>query len=416
MPTIWTLIALLSVLSSTLADDNDTDLIDYKALFGDSPRRDLPFPDLVKYDNYPVEVHNVTTSDGYILSLFRIPLNNSCEPDESKVPHIFMHGLYLTADDCIIPGPGKAHCYIYADNCLDVWVPNNRGNRYSRNHVSLNPDKDPEFWDFTVDEMALYDLPAIIDYILDNTGKSQVSYVAHSQGVATLLMLCAKKPEYNAKIKVGFGLSTTAYLEHSRFLLIPFQGIAADLMKRSDNTNFEFVAHGSIVQKTGKLLCGLNPLQYPFCSVLVFAALGYNRFQITDETLRVVTGHTPGGTSYKDFLRWGQMRNNGFAEYDYGISGNLKKYGRFQPPLIDLSAITMKWYFISSYNDFVGDVRDIAKLMARLSNVTQCILADKTFGHLDFIYGKDIPNYITPKVLSVLKGEGFPCDGDCSST
>ena len=30
---------------------------------------------------------------------------------------------------------------------------------------------DPEYWDFTVDQYALFDIPANIDYILSETGQ-----------------------------------------------------------------------------------------------------------------------------------------------------------------------------------------------------------------------------------------------------
>jgi lysosomal acid lipase/cholesteryl ester hydrolase len=52
----------------------------------------------------------------------------------------------------------------------DVWLGNTRGNKYSRHHTSLNPDKDNEFWDFTFAEMGLYDLPAQVNKALEVSG------------------------------------------------------------------------------------------------------------------------------------------------------------------------------------------------------------------------------------------------------
>lgn len=48
---------------------------------------------------------------------------------------------------------------------------NARGNAYSRSHVSLNPDDSSEkmdFFDFSWEEIALIDLPAMIDFALGN--------------------------------------------------------------------------------------------------------------------------------------------------------------------------------------------------------------------------------------------------------
>jgi lysosomal acid lipase/cholesteryl ester hydrolase len=48
---------------------------------------------------------------------------------------------------------------------FDVWLANSRGNKYSRDHTHYNPDTDAEFWNFSFIEMAMFDLPAMVDYI-----------------------------------------------------------------------------------------------------------------------------------------------------------------------------------------------------------------------------------------------------------
>lgn len=47
--------------------------------------------------------------------------------------------------------------FLLANNGYDVWVNNTRGNRYSRNHVFLDPDNDKVFWDYSFEDMAKYD-------------------------------------------------------------------------------------------------------------------------------------------------------------------------------------------------------------------------------------------------------------------
>ena len=41
---------------------------------------------------------------------------------------------------------------------------------------------DSEYWNFTFYEMATQDIPQLIDYVCNKTGKPKVSYIGHSQG------------------------------------------------------------------------------------------------------------------------------------------------------------------------------------------------------------------------------------------
>ena len=66
-----------------------------------------------------------------------------------------------------------------------MWLGNFRGNRYSRNHLKMNPDK-PPFWRFSIHELGKYDLPAMVEHILRETGMPSLSYVGHSMGTTAL--------------------------------------------------------------------------------------------------------------------------------------------------------------------------------------------------------------------------------------
>ncbi len=60
--------------------------------------------------------------------------------------------------------------FLLVDAGYDVWATNNRGTVFSNMHTKLKPSQ-PEFWDFSFDEMAKYDVPANLDYIAKETGK-----------------------------------------------------------------------------------------------------------------------------------------------------------------------------------------------------------------------------------------------------
>ena len=89
-----------------------------------------------------------------------------------------MHGLLGSSDSFITNDENKALAFVLANRGYDVWLGNNRGNKHGKNHILLST-KDKIFWEFSFDEMALYDLPAAFNYIFLNTQKL-IIYIGHS--------------------------------------------------------------------------------------------------------------------------------------------------------------------------------------------------------------------------------------------
>nr|CAD7412783.1 unnamed protein product [Timema poppensis] len=59
-------------------------------------------PEIIKKSGYPVEVHHVTTEDGYIVTLHRLPRRMSV-----KAPTLVQHGIFHSSADSIISGPNS---------------------------------------------------------------------------------------------------------------------------------------------------------------------------------------------------------------------------------------------------------------------------------------------------------------------
>lgn len=132
--------------------------------------------------------------------------------------------------------------FILADNGFDVWMPNTRGNIYSRNHTTLNPEN-PEFWNFTWHEMGIHDLPTSTDFILNHTGAANLLYIGHSQGTTMALVAGTRIPDLDKKIKAFFLLAPIAYLSHTENLLIKFFATADPLINVSYQTEIVFIMH-----------------------------------------------------------------------------------------------------------------------------------------------------------------------------
>lgn len=106
---------------------------------------------------------------------------------------------------------------------------NARGNEYSRNHTTLDPNRDNKFWDFSWHEIAVNDLSATIDYILKQISGNDLYYVGYSQGATILYVLLSMKPEYNSKIKAYALMGPAVFMNHARSpfyrAIAPFLGI-----------------------------------------------------------------------------------------------------------------------------------------------------------------------------------------------
>lgn len=162
--------------------------------------------DYIRKYGYPVEAYEVETADGYILEMFRIPSYRN-----DKIPVILQHGIIGSSDHYVITGPKQGLIFQLHDAGYDVWLANMRGNIYTKKHSYLSTASQ-QFWNYTFHELAIYDLPAMIDNILRFTSNSKIHYIGHSQGTTTILILLSEKPEYNRKIQSVTLLAPVAYL------------------------------------------------------------------------------------------------------------------------------------------------------------------------------------------------------------
>lgn len=170
---------------------------------------------MIRSKGFPCEEHDVITEDGYILSIQRIPFSRF-QSSYTPRPIVYLqHGLLDASSTWVINYPDQSLAFILADNGFDVWLGNMRGNTYGRRHINLDP-KTEDFWDFNWDQMAKYDLPAIINYALKYTGQSELIYIGHSQGTLIGFAEFSQNEEIASKVKLFVALApigTVGYIE-----------------------------------------------------------------------------------------------------------------------------------------------------------------------------------------------------------
>jgi len=353
-----------------------------------NPEDNMTTTEIILNRGYPAETHLVTTDDGYIIEMHRIPYGKYSPPSPNK-PAVFMfHCLLCSSADWIVSPTGLG--YALADAGYDVWLGNVRGNTYGRRHVSLNPDTDSEFWDFSFDEFGGIDVPAQLKYILQFTQQDKLSYVGHSQGTMSFWIAMETNPDLNEKIDIMFALGPVAQMNHIKSpikYLAPYAKYLKLVLELAGKK--EFIPHSDFFQNLGEIACNDGDPTQILCIDVLFALGGFGRSNLNSTALPMFFSHTPAGTSLQNVMHFAQGINSGvFAHYDYGTLGNLKHYKQKTPPIYDLSKVKAPVVLMWGPEDWLADPTDVAWLATQLPNLVDNVrIAKDDFDHLDFIWG-----------------------------
>lgn len=100
-----------------------------------------PQPQRILSSGHPLEIHEVTTPDGYVLQLHRIPGGGV------RGPVLLMHGLFSSSGFYVVNRRDRNLPYILAEKGYDVWLGNYRGSPYSLRHVRYSTHE-TRFWNY----------------------------------------------------------------------------------------------------------------------------------------------------------------------------------------------------------------------------------------------------------------------------
>lgn len=358
----------------------------------------LDIVQLVTKRGYPIETHYATTRDGYILTLFRIP--HGVRSAAVGNPVILQHGLLDSSYTWVSNFANESLSYLLADHGYDVWMGNNRGNRYGRNHTTLAPE-DAAFWQFSWDAMAAEDVPTLINYVTTFTGKSTTSWVGHSEG--TIQMFAAGSSQSAdaflvtqlAKLNLFVALAPVAYVNSigSKIMV----GLArSDVLQRMQARGVvEFLPYGPI-EKIAPEICQMGEQA---CNAFLMAICGPTR-AINASRIQVYVSNTPAGTSLQNMAHWAQgILGAPFAHYDYGTDGNMAKYGQATAPLYNLSSMTVRTALFAGSHDYLADPKDVGRMIEELP-ADKVVFSDTTnLAHLDYVWAPSAATEVYGKVI-----------------
>ncbi|XP_071727114.1 triacylglycerol lipase 2-like [Rutidosis leptorrhynchoides] len=354
---------------------------------------------LIETQGYTCEEHTVTTKDGYILSMQRIPAGRDGKK-ANKPPVLLQHGLLMDGGTWVLNSPNESLGFILADNGFDVWIANTRGTNYSRSHTSLSPS-DPAYWEWSWDELVAFDLPASIQFVHNKTGQN-LHYVGHSLG--TLIAFSAfSKDQTLSLLRSAVLLSPIAYLGRMSSTLAR---AGADAFLGEDLYWLglhEFAPRGKAVADLMSVICHMPDND---CSNLMTSFTGQNccvNSSMTDKFLE----HEPQSTSTKNMIHLAQMIRSGtITMYDYGnADDNQKHYGQSTPLIYDMGSIPRDFPMYLSYGgaDELSDAADVKTLLDIFKHHDPNNLVvqfRKDYAHADFIFGVNAKDVVYDHVMA----------------
>ncbi|KAF2294619.1 hypothetical protein GH714_013782 [Hevea brasiliensis] len=298
--------------------------------------------------------------------------------DYREKPYAVNSSNLPAGDAWFLDSPEQSLGYILADQGFDVWVGNVRGTFWSYGHVSLS-EKEKEFWDWSWQELALYDLSEMIHHIYSKTN-SKTFVVGHSQG--TIMSLAALTQPNIVEMVEAALLCPISYLEHiSAPLVLRMVGLHLDQMVLAIGIH-ELNFRSKVLINLLDSICD----GHVECDDFLTSMTGQNCC-LNNSRVDKFLEYEPHPSSAKNLRHLFQMIRQGtFSQYDYGIFKNLKLYGRVKPPAFDLTQIPKSlplWMGYGGY-DALADVTDVKHTLKELQTKPELLYLEN-YGHLDFL-------------------------------
>ena len=294
--------------------------------------------------NLNLEEVQVITEDRYVNTIWILTSNDPSNRNGKSL--ILQHGLLDGAFSWLILGEdslAKKLC----DEGYIVYLPYIRGTQFSRTHLDYDSSLNSEYWDFSFDEIAKYDLPAVVNYIKKRDKVEKVYYIGHSQGTLIFFLAYMNEPEFlENNIAKFVALGTVPNVNNAPHFLIKLfeKSNILDLIPIKNFLTFPKEIGQIFVPfctSKAKVLCH-KILSLCFGGLKDTGRIDYDRLG------KNIFLYEPGGTSLRNMKHWIQIYTaKRVQKYDYGsILKNLIHYGTATPPIYDLNQ--MRKYSIPS--------------------------------------------------------------------
>ncbi|KAL2128023.1 hypothetical protein VTI74DRAFT_9833 [Chaetomium olivicolor] len=379
-----------------------------------SIRNASDFVDLCATFGYTAEEHIVQTKDGYLLGLHRLAWRKGEEdtkvnqgPKSVKKRVVYLHhGLLMNSEVWVcLTDEQRALPFVLVEKGFDVWLGNNRGNKYSKKSIHSSPTS-IKFWNFSIDEFAFHDIPDSISYILETTGQPSLSYIGFSQGTAQAFASLAVHPKLNDQVNVFIALApamSPAGLSN---------GVVDALVKASPQVLFLLFGRRSILSSATMWESLLYP---PLFTKLIDLSLSFlfawRTQNISTSQKLAAYPHLYSFTSTKSVVHWFQIiRTKSFQMYDDDIaffslprssSSTTRVMRRNHTKVARYPTRNIKTPIVLVYggSDSLVDIKAMLKELPRQTVATEI----PHYEHLDFLWARDVHEQVFRHVFDALE-------------
>ncbi|KAI9484135.1 MAG: Alpha/Beta hydrolase protein [Benjaminiella poitrasii] len=386
------------------------------------------------WKNYYCEQHLVRTQDDYLLCVHRIPdlkvqrqpptvkrdkeyearkgvevIDNLDEFMKQKVPTnigrhgkpvvLLYHGFLMSSEVWVSNVEEYKNLpYILASRGYDVWLGNARGNKYSQYHVNLSPRHQP-FWNFSLNEFAMRDLPDTVNYILSETGASSLTYIGFSQGTAQAFAGLSLNSDLNKKINLFIAMAPATTPKGLKHPLI-------DAFVKATPS----VIYLMFGRKTPLKLALFwqrfisPPLFVKVIDASVRFLFGWTGNNMTADQKTVSYQHLYSLTSVKSLVHWFQIIRTGqFQMYDEMPSRlpyhTVNAVADHIPPRFPTLQIKTPIAIFYGRSDSLVDFHVLA---ADLPSPLAYVKSVEKWEHLDFLWADGIENIVYTDIVKLL--------------
>lgn len=358
------------------------------------------FVDMCQLFGYEAEEHIVKTSDGYLLGIHRIggPKGSNWRMDPPDVPRpvVYLHhGLLMNSEVWVANiDPSKCLPFVLADMGYDVWLGNNRGNKYSKKHISYHPSS-AAFWNFSIDDFALYDIPDTIDYILYIVSQKTLVYIGFSEGSAQAFASLSINPALNKKVCLCIALAPSMSPPGLR------NNIVDSLVRASPSLIYLVFGRKAILKSTAFWQSIMYP---PLFVQTIDSSLSFlfnwKGRNISYAQKLAAYPHLYSYTSVKSVVHWFQIiRSRRFHMFDDEFESPFVKDRHFyRVASFPTQNIMTPIVLLYGKND---SIVDIEVMLSELPKGTSHI-GIEGHEHLDMVWGRNVDTLIFPYIFTAL--------------